>query len=365
MSLCTFDAEINGLALSGNECCVAAGASLFLCNNRHNYKLFTAPEGINTFALGPKGLLFYGTDTGLYCTSPQGSIYNLSPHGVSDVKIIGDSLYVLYLDNSAIRIDPVLSFLDVFPSEDSLSEIDPRAYRTLRVLSSTSALKLNELRMTVFPKKGLGVLIDSMIVIIENGLEHAEGAFLQIDFKTDDYIINKNGPIIMTSGNGIWSVRDKEVKQVAKVNSGALRLFPGEKDSFYLIDRADSSTLYLCNAISGRIKPFVRTEESIVAIDGNAEDKTVFSRGNDIIQYMDGNFEILYSASRPITALCLIPDGLVFSTPYGVYSISEQKKIKQLFDVGATQLLYGNSSLYIVFRSGEICSINPEELNES
>lgn len=359
--LCSFDGTITGLTASGQDCCVASGPSLYLCNNQHNYKLFTAPEEIHTFTLGPQGLLFYGTDSGLYCASPQGMICSLSHNGVSDVKCISNSLYVTFLDNSAIHIAPASSFVEVFPKDEAPGNVTHNSYSTLRELSYPEELKLSALTMTIIPEKGLGVVLGNMIILLENGIKGIESTSLPISFEAEEGFYNNNGPVFLKNKDEIWEIGNNKSRQIAKTTSPLFKMYPGEGKDFYLIEKEDSSSVYLCHSESGHIQLFVRTEEAIGAIDGNAKNRTVFARGNDIIQYLDGNFEILYSASRQITALCLVPEGLVFSTPYGVYFLSQNKKLKQLFDIGATQLLYGNATLYIVFRSGEICSINPNE----
>ncbi|WP_455584431.1 hypothetical protein [Bacteroides sp.] len=102
---------INDLKIEENDCYLAVGNEVILINRENEiYPLFKANSTINALELGGNGSIFYGTNKLMGYFDNNRNQFTIMQKGTKALQRSGNSLYVIFCDNSSARIDSISSY---------------------------------------------------------------------------------------------------------------------------------------------------------------------------------------------------------------------------------------------------------------
>lgn len=105
------DKTINDLKIEENDCYIAVGDEVVLIDrNNKIYPLFKANNSINTLELGGNGSVFYGTDKAIGYFDNNRIQFTIMRKGTKSLLRNGNSLYIIFCDNSSARIDSISTY---------------------------------------------------------------------------------------------------------------------------------------------------------------------------------------------------------------------------------------------------------------
>ena len=110
--VCRFPNSISGIDVMDDICFIAYGGDVGIISRNQEYSaLFKVPTTISSLAVGENGSLFYGTINGLFyydCEERQYPI--IANHGVRELLIEGDELYIILGDGSSAKLKGISAY---------------------------------------------------------------------------------------------------------------------------------------------------------------------------------------------------------------------------------------------------------------
>ena len=88
----------------------ASGRDLYLSNEDQIYRIYESKEPISSFAVHPSGGIFLGTQKGVSYLTPDYQLLEIVSTPAKDLSIIGDDLYIIFEDNSSVKITDVSNY---------------------------------------------------------------------------------------------------------------------------------------------------------------------------------------------------------------------------------------------------------------
>ena len=88
----------------------SSGSDIVMIYENTAYHIFDAQEFITSFVVHQNGDLFIGTPTGLSSLNPAYDIVNITNKPVRELELINDALYVIFDDNSSVKITSVSNY---------------------------------------------------------------------------------------------------------------------------------------------------------------------------------------------------------------------------------------------------------------
>ena len=106
------DSPISDISCLGGDISFSAGDSLMALGKDSVEYLFTCSSPIVSLESAPGGCVFVGTEAEVfYYAGPDKKRHPLFNKGAKDITLIGEDLYVVFIDNSSVRITNVLNFI--------------------------------------------------------------------------------------------------------------------------------------------------------------------------------------------------------------------------------------------------------------
>lgn len=101
----------------------SSGSDVVMLYENTAYHIFDAQEFITSFVVHQNGDLFIGTLTGLSYLNPEYEIVRITNKPVSELELIDDVLYVIFDDNSSVKITNVSNYRSTIKTfHDSINE---------------------------------------------------------------------------------------------------------------------------------------------------------------------------------------------------------------------------------------------------
>lgn len=88
----------------------SSGRDLYLYNEGQLYRIYEAKEPVSSFAVHPSGGIFLGTQKGVSYLTPDYQLLEIVSPPAKDISIIGDDLYIIFDDNSSVKITDVSNY---------------------------------------------------------------------------------------------------------------------------------------------------------------------------------------------------------------------------------------------------------------
>ena len=121
--VCRFPNSISGIDVMDDICFIAYGGDVGMISRNQEYSaLFKVPTTISSLAVGEDGSLFYGTENGLFyydCEERQYPI--IANHGVRELLIEGDELYIIFRDGSSAKLKGISAYKEIADEIEKLN----------------------------------------------------------------------------------------------------------------------------------------------------------------------------------------------------------------------------------------------------
>ena len=112
--ICDFASQITDIEVLADNCFVAFGNTVGVIIDNMNYlSLFKIGTSVNSIAVNADGILFYGTNEGLFYYDDAERQFQIGNLGVRELLSYNDDLYVVFLDNSSACIHGVTAYSDI------------------------------------------------------------------------------------------------------------------------------------------------------------------------------------------------------------------------------------------------------------
>lgn len=112
--ICDFASPITDIDVLADNCFVAFGNAVGVIIDNMNYlSLFKIGTLVNSITVNADGILFYGTNEGLFYYDDAEHQFQIGDLGVRELLSYNDDLYVVFLDNSSACIHGVTAYSDI------------------------------------------------------------------------------------------------------------------------------------------------------------------------------------------------------------------------------------------------------------
>ena len=110
--LCQFAKPIVDICVAGNLCFVAYGETVGIISENNQYHhFFKINDALTSIEVGANGVLFYGTNSGLfYRDSKRGLLQPIIALGVDNLFLKGEDLYAVFVNGSSARFRGISAY---------------------------------------------------------------------------------------------------------------------------------------------------------------------------------------------------------------------------------------------------------------
>lgn len=88
----------------------SSGENLYLLNEGQIYHIYEGSEPISSFVVHSSGGIFLGTEKGLSYLMPDYKFMEIVSVPVKELSIIGDDLFIIFEDNSSVKITDISNY---------------------------------------------------------------------------------------------------------------------------------------------------------------------------------------------------------------------------------------------------------------
>lgn len=88
----------------------STGREIYLHSEEQIYRIYEAKEPISSFAVHSSGGIFLGTQKGVSYLTPDYKLLEIVSTPAKDLSIIGDDLYIIFEDNSSVKITDISNY---------------------------------------------------------------------------------------------------------------------------------------------------------------------------------------------------------------------------------------------------------------
>ena len=108
------DCFINDVEILADSYLFSTGTDLFILDKKSLYCIFSAETEILSFVMHPNGSVFYSTVDGVLYLDPDYNSVQIVNKPAADLTLIGDSLFITFIDKSSCMISNASSFYSSF-----------------------------------------------------------------------------------------------------------------------------------------------------------------------------------------------------------------------------------------------------------
>ncbi|WP_293739876.1 hypothetical protein [uncultured Parabacteroides sp.] len=101
---------IKDVKVEDDDIYIATGKEIILVTKDKVESLFISPDTIQSFAIGIRGSIFYATNKIIGYFDYKHTQLKVASIGAKDLQIFGNSLYIIFSDNSSGIIEPIFTY---------------------------------------------------------------------------------------------------------------------------------------------------------------------------------------------------------------------------------------------------------------
>lgn len=109
-----FASQINDIYIEQQDCYIASANYIIMISGKDIVPIVEFDKELTSLTGGFDDSFFCSTEDGIYYFDSKVIKYKVLSCSSPDIRIIGDSLYILLEDNSLFRINKISKFKDVF-----------------------------------------------------------------------------------------------------------------------------------------------------------------------------------------------------------------------------------------------------------
>lgn len=104
------DEAIGPVSVADNVCFFGVGKEIFAIQGPSMAKIYSAQSEVLTLAAHPDGSVFFGTNSGVYCITPDLKEAEIVSSPARSLDIVGSNLFLSFIDASCVMITNITLF---------------------------------------------------------------------------------------------------------------------------------------------------------------------------------------------------------------------------------------------------------------
>lgn len=117
MAIIHADKAIGPLSVIDNICFFSVGKDIYAYRESNLVKIYSAPSEVLALAVHPDGSVFFGTGSSVNCITPDLREVEIVHSPTRSLDLIGDNLYISFLDGSLSMITNISLFCQSEPTD--------------------------------------------------------------------------------------------------------------------------------------------------------------------------------------------------------------------------------------------------------
>lgn len=341
-----FDCKICDLRVIGNICIAACDNQISLLSGNENKLILEDTDIINAVEI-VEGILFYGTDNGLFCFDGIDS-YKITEGDVVNLSYIGEDLYIVYNDNSALKIDDIKDRCRMFyPIVNELRLKDGKT------LVEVGEMDISSNQLCVFPNNGIFLLTGNELISLE---ENEKTPIVRIPklIAPEDIVFTESN-VYAKNDTTIVSCTP-ELKPIHAFDTNQFQILPTTDNNLFILSKLDSiSMVFSCDVAIKNVMPFVKLSDDILFVAGDTT-QCILVTPNHIYSVQEKKAWPMLDYFEPIVTATLTKSGLIFATENNILMLNGVNNVSLIAERGCRRLLSDVNTLYIYYDDGSLLS---------